>query len=371
MTAESKTPLFIVTNLDNGGIENYLLRYLKLERHRFRKIYVICKSGRFGQLEGDYRNLPNVHLIKHKIGYINPFDLIRFYKKVKLIKPDAICDFTGNFAGLTLFCSRLLNVPVRLSFYRNSSTRFKTNPFKEIYNSFVQFLTVKCSTQLLSNSYAAINYFFPNNTIARQKFTVIYNGIDAKSFYSNKNQIRTSLNIPKTGFVVGHVGRFNEAKNHATIIKVAIELCENDSNIFFILCGNEVRDTFEKLILQKGMSAQIKLFNNHNKIIEVYNSLDCFYFPSITEGQPNALIEAMICGIPFVASNIEPIKETVPMEYHDWLVDPKDCESAKNKIYQIKAEGGFTINSRQIAEQFDAKIQFGKFTQKIIQCQNF
>ena len=58
--------------------------------------------------------------------------------------------------------------------------------------------------------------------------------------------------------------------------------------------------------------------------------MDAFYFPSISEGQPNALIEAIATGLPFVASDIATIKETVPEIYHRYLVPFYDiCKAEK------------------------------------------
>ena len=58
--------------------------------------------------------------------------------------------------------------------------------------------------------------------------------------------------------------------------------------------------------------------------------MDAFYFPSVSEGQPNSLIEAIVSGLPFVSSNIPTIKEVVPENYYKYLVSPNDIVGAGN-----------------------------------------
>lgn len=358
--------VFFVTGLDNGGIENYLLRFLNHERAILEKTFVYCKAGKFGQLEDSFRLIPNVTLIKQRIGYINIIDHIRLYFFFRKVKPTSICDFTGDFSGLILFIGMLSRIPNRISFYRNSSIRYKSNKLKRYYNNLLNRLTLKYSTQLLSNSYAAIDYFFRNNSYAKLKFGVIYNGIDSKKFLLEKKSINEDLNIPKNSFIVGHVGRYNSAKNHNTLIDVAINLCKSNFDIYFILCGNDVKNNLQERVDNENLHSRILLFNNYKNIVEVFNSIHCFYFPSITEGQPNALIEAMISGIPIVASNIPSILETVPKNHHSSLIDPYDIISAQDKIMNIKENNFELINPVTIQKMYNADEQFEKFTKHLI-----
>lgn len=359
------TTVFIVTGLNNGGIENYLFRYIEQEGVHFDKIHIYCKSGKFGQLESKFRSFSNTVLTKQKLGYLSFLAHLRLFLFLKKTKPKSICDFTGDFAGLTLLIAKIVGVPIRISFYRNSSIRYKTNFFKRLYNKIVQKLTVNYSTELLSNSKAAIDSFYPRNIKARNKFTVIRNGINSDLFKSSKQNIRNDLEIPKEAFLVGHVGRFNPSKNHKTIIDVAVQICHENSEIYFVLCGNGVKDALLEKIRTTGLASRIKLLNNVEKVIEIYNSIDCFYFPSITEGQPNALIEAMICGVPFVASNIPSIMETVLEEDHGSLIDMFDVESAKKKILEIKNGKVRKVDCKKIAKIYNAQDLFSKFTQKL------
>ena len=141
------------------------------------------------------------------------------------------------------------------------------------------------------------------------------------------------LGLSKGGFIVGHVGRYDPAKNHETIFKV-IESCKRlGLNVSFLFCGKD----------SDGMDfiSRLEFYDIHDRIYAiglshdlslVYASMDLFYFPSLTEGQPNALLEAMIAGIPFVAADISAIREALPEFAYERLVSPLDVQSAVDKI---------------------------------------
>jgi glycosyltransferase involved in cell wall biosynthesis len=359
-----KNIIFFVSSLDSGGIENYLLRFINFEYSNFKSIVVYCKTGKGGQLEDLYKKYNNVIIVKGKTSYFNPVSFIKLYAYLKKNKFQTVCDFSGNFAGLIVWIAFLANIKKRIVFYRGASDHFDTNFFKSIYNNFVKRLVLLNATKILSNSKAALDYFYPNQYQNDKRFEVIYNGIDASNYANITDTIKDEFSIPKDAFLVGHVGRYNVAKNHETVLKVAIALCKAHKDIFFILCGNDVQKNLYSKVADENLQKQIIVCENRTDIPVILNSLDCFYFPSLTEGQPNALIEAMIMGIPVVTSNIPPIKEMFPLTFKNQLIDPLDWEMAIMKINNIKKSQSNDTNQnlkKWALEQFSHKKQFEKF----------
>ena len=118
--------LFLITTLDQGGIETYLLRYL--EYYQEHEAIVICKSGGFGELYPQYARM--VRVLPMRFSYILGKQYYRFYKLLKNEGIDTVCDFTGNFAGLPLGIAWLARVKKRIVFYRGSTNHFKETPFR-------------------------------------------------------------------------------------------------------------------------------------------------------------------------------------------------------------------------------------------------
>ncbi|WP_435415574.1 glycosyltransferase [Polaribacter aestuariivivens] len=361
-----KKVAFFVTSLNSGGIENYLLRFLQFSKGQLQAT-IYCKSGSLGDLEQEY--LATGAKIKPlRLTTLNLYNYYKLYKKFKKNNYDTVVDFTGNFAALPLLTAKKANIKNRIVFYRGSTDRFKKDVLRTTYNNYLNKLIPKVSTTVLSNSQAAFNFFFNNYWKSNSKFKVIYNGINAKTFLTTTTNLKEELNIPKNAFVIGHVGRFNVAKNHKTIIKVAIELCKENSNNYFVFCGNNVMEGLKEQVAKHNLQKQIKLLGFRKDIIKVLNTLNCFYFPSLTEGQPNALIEAMVAGLPFVASNIAPIKETVSENLHCQLIAPNDHTLAVTKILEIKQKNNNSIFNnlgKIVSEKFDANHLFNQFYKQL------
>jgi glycosyltransferase involved in cell wall biosynthesis len=351
----NKNVVFYVTTLNIGGIETYLLRFIQNKHLEFNKIIIHIKSGKPGQLDNQFLLFKNVIIHYRKVSFFNIFDYLNVYKLLKINQIDSICDFTGNFAGIIILCAKIANVKNRIAFYRGSNNHFKETRIKLLYNFIVKWLVSTYATNILSNSKAALNFFFPLIWEKDFRYKVIYNGIDSHLFLSSHENLRNDFNIPNNSFVVGHVGRYNYFKNHETIIKVAFELCKNNYDIYFILCGNGVKDNLQSIVDKENLGHKIILFNNRIDIPIILNTLNCFYFPSISEGQPNALIEAMLYDIPIIASNIDPIMEIFPENYLIHLIDPFNVGLAVNKILQFKNNRNY-YNSFKFSEY--AKLKF-------------
>lgn len=363
-----KKVFFLISTLNSGGIENYLLRFLKHYDGEF-EIYIICKSSCEGELKKYYMELKNIHFYKGGLSYLNPIPFIKFIRYVNFIDPDAICDFTGNFAGIPLFLAKLARVPTRIAFYRGSTNRFKENSLNKLYNNIMRHLVCYSATSILSNSQAALQYFFKDIHSEDNRFHVIYNGINSKDFLRNKEDLRSSLNISPNKFVVAHVGRFDRSKNHSTIIKVIKKLVSIDDDFVFILCGKHVDKELVDYVKHNNLYENVKLLGYTSEVVKVLNTADCFYFPSITEGQPNALIEALIKGLPFVASNIAPILEVIPSAFRSQTVDADDVEQAAYKLLEIKNSPTLQAElniSEWTIKKFDSDKLFTQFYDKLL-----
>ena len=140
-----------------------------------------------------------------------------------------------NFAGLPLGIAWLARVKKRIVFYRGSTNHFKETPFRLLYNAGMRRLVLVFATKILSNSVAALDFFFPKRNRISERFEVIYNGMDMKKLsQQGKKQLLQEFSLPSDAFIVGHTGRCNEAKNHDTILKVASELCHRHKDIICI-----------------------------------------------------------------------------------------------------------------------------------------
>lgn len=350
----------IIPSLSSGGIEMYVLRFL-IFLESTQQITIVVRSNQQGELYEEYKKT-KVNIVFMPLGYVSPKKAFQYYRFFKKKRFDVVCDFNANFAGSSLFLAMLARVEKRIAFYRQGSNHFKPSLPKNLINKGHNKLVYKYATHILANSNAALEFFFPYIGENDFRFKVVYNGVDVKKYRltETKKDIRKDLGIPQTGFVIGHVGRFDDTKNHTTILQVAKQLIEKNRSYFLVLCGRDT-EKLQKEVHRLAIDNNVLILGYRNDVPRILKSLDCFYFPSLTEGQPNALIEAMLSDLPFVASNIPSIKECVPEEAKDYLVAPKKIIEAVNLIEDIKGKTVKPSYFEYASKKFDHKKQFLEF----------
>lgn len=340
-----KKVLFIITSPSAGGAETYLLRFLQFAHNNIQPT-VLCKKSIDGELSDQYRALCTLSYI----GVLGLFNPIPYYKLKRFLDKNhfyAICDFSGNFAAWDLLSAKFAGVHKRIAFYRESRNQFKPNFLRNIYASVVSTLTHLLTTKILSNSYEALNHFHPKWQSERGKFEVIYNGLDMQKLSAKtKAEMRTKLDLPPNAFIVCHSGRLTSAKNHNMIISCAKYLCDKYSDIYFIMMGRGVGNHYWKEIAETGLTDRIRFLGYRDDVLDVLKCADLFFFPSFNEGQPNALIEAMASGLPFVASDIPSIKETVPHSFIEDLVSPYDFDRNCKAIEKMYIDSDYRLSKR-------------------------
>lgn len=358
---------FIIPSVKSGGIETYLLRFLKYLNNSM-DVTVLVRNSNKDELFESYQKT-GARMVFQPLGNFSPSKMRWYYRFFKANAFDVVCDFNANFAGQTMMLSKLAGVKKRITFYRQSSHLF-TNPtkFRIGYSNFLNRLVYKYSTDIFANSATGLKFFFKNEYPADKRFEVIKNGIEIEEYINpaaeNKEQLRQKLGLPSDKFIIGHTGRFTEAKNHYFLLDVAKILIDADSTVFFVLIGNNT-DKLIPYIEKLQISNNVQVLGYKSNIPEYLKAFDMYFFPSVTEGQPNALIEAMVTGLPVVTSNIEAIAECLPQDGYHCLIDPYNAEATAQKIAEVKNNSTAYTFREYATSNFDSAIQFKNFKDKL------
>lgn len=131
-------------------------------------------------------------------------------------------------------------------------------------------------------------------------------GVDINKFHNidiNKKEKRKSLGIDENTKILLSVGELIKRKNHEVIIRSLSKL--KDKNFVYIICGRgPLLEQLKELAVQLGLEKKVKLLGFRKDIAEICKIADLFVFPSIHEGLPVALMEAIASNIPAIASDI-------------------------------------------------------------------
>ncbi len=136
---------------------------------------------------------------------------------------------------------------------------------------------------------------------------VIKNGINLERFRNpvkTRQEVRRELGIPSSAFLVGHIGRFSEQKNHAFLLDVFAALKKKRPDAFLLLVGTgDLEGEIRKKIHFLSLDGSVVIVSHREDIPEILNAIDSFVFPSLFEGLGIVLVEAQASGVKCVVSD--------------------------------------------------------------------
>ena len=178
--------------------------------------------------------------------------------------------------------------------------------------------------------------------LAKQEIRVIYMGVDTENFVKNnvnRNEIRTNLDISPNEIVLLFVGGLLISKGVFELIESFAKLYKSFNNSRLILVGEgPAKNKLLERIRALGIQDFVYFVGRkpHDEIPEWLNACDIFVLPSYSEGLPNALVEAMACKCPVVATRVGGIPEVLKNKENGLLIKPQNVgDLTESLIYLI------------------------------------
>jgi glycosyltransferase involved in cell wall biosynthesis len=208
------------------------------------------------------------------------------------------------------------------------------------------------------------------NGINSSRISVIQNAIQCthgeKQIGDHRTEKRSFLSIDKNMFVIGYVGRLSEEKGVNYLIEAASILKQLAATFKIIILGDGPKKIeLEYLTKSKGLDNEIIFAGFQDDIDKWLTAIDVFVLPSLTEGTPMALLEAMSMGIPVIASAVGGVPGIVKNRVNGFLIDPGDYSGLCDKITLLKNNPALREKMaseavKTIKERFDVNAWCGK-----------
>lgn len=179
-------------------------------------------------------------------------------------------------------------------------------------------------------------------------------GLDLKKYdtESDRQKLRKSLGVSENDFLLMSVGELSKRKNHKAVIKAISEL--NNSHIRYIICGKgPLKKALNDYVNKLGLKGKVVFLGYRKDVCHLYKAADVFLFPSIQEGLPRALMEAMASGLPVIASRIRGNTDLVTDKKGGFLVNARDS-------------GEYARDIESILQNSQMRTEMGEYNLKII-----
>jgi len=213
------------------------------------------------------------------------------------------------------------------------------------------------SANLVTVKGTGLRQMILNMGIKEQKVTVIPNGLDLKSFrIMDRIEARRQLGIRGNGPFLLTVGSLDEVKGGRYLIEALKKMADGLEDLphLLIVGDGPMQKTLLLQATHLGITSRVSFIGRrpHEEIPLWMNAADVFCLPSIREGRPNVLLEALACGTPVVASDVGSVNEII-----------RDKNGRVTKVADTKSLGQQTIAC--LKQRWDREIirkTAGRFT---------
>ena len=169
--------------------------------------------------------------------------------------------------------------------------------------------------------------------VPAEKIKTIANGIDVAAF---ERPEPLPLLKAEGGPVVGVVARLDLQKGFEYLLRAARKLCKTFPGLKIVIVGEGPdRSAIEEMIGEYGLQSKVILAGQQSNMPVFYAAMDICVLPSLNEGLPMTILEAMAASKPVIATRVGAIPSVIKDGEHGLLVDPKDSEGLRNAIASL------------------------------------
>jgi glycosyltransferase involved in cell wall biosynthesis len=167
-----------------------------------------------------------------------------------------------------------------------------------------------------------------------ERVVTVHNGIAPAGFEARADgaALRAALGLPPGRPVIGIVARLAPQKGVEHLVRALAQLDRDGRGATLLVAGDgPLRDRLENEARELGVVAVF--LGYRGDVAEILGALDVFVLPSVTEGLPLVVLEAMAAGCPVVATRVGGIPEAVRDGETGWLVPPADPDALARAIH--------------------------------------
>ncbi len=327
--------MHLVWALDAAGMENGVINLShRLPRDQFASSICTFQSGGSAEARVDQTRVKLVHRKRH--SSYDPSLPLRLASLLRREQVDIL--HTHNWVTFRegLVAAKLAGVPVVV---HGEHGKVRERP-RQIFVQRWGWRHVDC---VLAVSEALADRMADRIGFPRERIQVISNGVDLDRFHPPtraKQETRRQLGLPAEGLMLGMVARFVPFKDHAGVLRAVAQLRADDVELHLALAGDgPLRDELAELAGRLAISDRVHFLGELAAVETLLHGLDVLVSnSSCNEGMSNAILEAMACGVPVIATRVAASPELLDDGQVGPLVSPANVEELVAAIRQLAGD---------------------------------
>jgi len=326
----------IVSSLQVGGMEQFVVRMADAQRRRGHRVTIL--SIRDGVLARPARDLGiKVHVLggRHKVQRV-----LSALFQFALLRPDIVHAHNATSLHYAELAKRASDARIVYTSHGEGRAPGRIAKSHEITNVDAAVAVSEAVAEQLS---------VPELI---GKIRVIKNGVSACEPFKSREDVRTELGLGDE-FVALIVARIDGLKGHNTLIQAAGLLKQRMSAQVTILIAGDGKDrvAMETLSSNLGLDqGNVRFLGFRADVVDLLGAVDAFVLPSLTEGLPLSMLEAMAQKTPVIATPVGGIPELIAQDETGLLVAVDDAEALAGAIAKLAADPA--LRNRLASEAF-------------------
>jgi glycosyltransferase involved in cell wall biosynthesis len=345
-----KIKLLHIIEATTGGTRRHLKDLLMhLDTSRF-EVSVICSTLRDKTFMRDIEKMQSkgikVHIVQ-MVRNIHPLDdFSAFLKLTRLLHPELYdivhthsskAGFLGRLAGRIRGIKIIVHTPHVFPF------EMDVPPLLQRFYLILERLVAPFTDRFICVSNTGRTIAIKARLGPPEKFTVIENGIEPVENFSSDvasriTELRRALNLSDNNIVVGTVGRLTRQKGYSLLIDAVRLLLPRYQHLRLVIVGEgELESELRSLIKSRQLSEHCIIIHptETETMLHYYSIFDIFVLPSLWEGLPYSLLDAMAMAKPVVAFAVGGVQDVLENRKTGLLVPPQNKQALADAISQL------------------------------------
>jgi len=311
-----------------GGLEIFNYYFIKELAAQGHKIWVItCCNHDWNDISIHrvklWRELPGLTILSIYLSII--LNLMKLKDEVDLVH----IPYTSNdlLAFPILLCNRLFDLPYIITIHGGGMLEWKSKMIDQLF--FKHAKGIVAVSEIIRKKY--------EKRVGR-KIKVIPPLIPFVETKISKDELRIQYGFNNDDMIILSLGSIKKIKGSNILLEAFLNLGKKyieENNLRLIFVGDGVmRDKLEKKIVENNFDQYVRFlgFVPHEKVPEMYKLADIYVIPSLFEGKPISLLEAMFNGLAVIGTNVNGISSLIKHNENGFLFEMGDVDDLKNKI---------------------------------------